>query len=233
MKTRFLTISILFLFIGNINLLHAQKQTRNVGPYEGIQIAGPYNVRLVSGAEGSISLEGDIEDLDQIETYVKKGTLVVKQKKSSWFNNWISDPVSIEIPVEEVAKIYLSGSGDIQSTFRLKADHFKTSISGSGDIRLDIDAATLEGKITGSGDLQLKGSAQRTEYTVTGSGSIEAQSLKSQRGLAQITGSGDIDMHASEELEARITGSGDVNCIGNPERQITKVTGSGDIKIRN
>ena len=59
------------------------------------------------------------------------------------------------------------------------------------------------------------------------------QDQKAQKGQAQVTGSGDIELYANEELEAKITGSGDIYCFGNPERQITKVTGSGDITIRN
>ena len=233
MKNFFFTNSLVLLFLCNTTLLLAQKETRNVGSYEGIHIAGHYDVSLFSGSEGTITLEVDAEDLDQIETYIKNGTLVIKQKKSFWLNNWFSDQVSIQIPVEEVSKVNLSGSGDIRSNFPLKTDHFKTNISGSGDITLEIEATSVEGMITGSGDLQLKGSAERTEYTVTGSGSIEAQDLKSLRGQAQITGSGDIELHANEGLEARVTGSGDVRCFGDPERQITRVTGSGNITIRN
>ncbi len=233
MKNLFFTNNLLLLFICNTTLLLAQKETRNVGSYEGIHIAGHYNVSLFSSSEGTITLEGNAEDLDQIETSIKNGTLVIKQKNSSWLNNWFSDQVSIQIPVEEVSKVSLSGSGDIRSDFPLKTDYFKTNISGSGDITLEIEATSVEGKITGSGDLQLKGDAERTEFTVTGSGSIEAQNLKAQKGQAQVTGSGDIELYANEELEAKITGSGDVRCFGNPERQITKVTGSGDITIRN
>ena len=154
MKNFFFTNSLVLLFLCNTTLLLAQKETRNVGSYEGIHIAGHYDVSLFSGSEGTITLEVDAEDLDQIETYIKNGTLVIKQKKSFWLNNWFSDQVSIQIPVEEVSKVNLSGSGDIE-------------------------------------------------------------------------------LHANEGLEARVTGSGDVRCFGDPERQITKVTGSGNITIRN
>jgi len=145
MKNLFFTNSLVLLFVCNTTLLLAQKETRNVGSYEGIHIAGHYDVSLFSGSEGTITLEGDAEDIDQIETYIKNGTLVIKQKKSSWLNNWFSDQVSIQIPVEEISKVSLSGSGDIRSNFPLETDHFKTSISGSGDIKLEIEATSVEG----------------------------------------------------------------------------------------
>jgi len=40
-------------------------------------------------------------------------------------------------------------------------------------------------------------------------------------------------MYASESISVYITGSGDVVCKGNPKKQKTKVTGSGDISIRD
>ena len=59
------------------------------------------------------------------------------------------------------------------------------------------------------------------------------QDQKAQKGQAKITGSGDIEMHANETFNGSITGSGDLVCYGNPTQQITKVTGSGDITIRD
>ena len=40
-------------------------------------------------------------------------------------------------------------------------------------------------------------------------------------------------MHARSTLNASVTGSGDIVCYGNPKIQQTKMTGSGDINIRN
>ena len=87
--------------------------------------------------------------------------------------------------------------------------------------------------VTGSGEIILKGDASTVDFTVTGSGEIEATRVKASTGKAKITGSGDIDMYASEILDAFITGSGDVVCKGNQKKQKTKITGSGDISVRD
>lgn len=39
--------------------------------------------------------------------------------------------------------------------------------------------------------------------------------------------------NADDALDALITGSGDVVCKGNPKKQKTKITGSGDISVRD
>ena len=71
------------LLAGSFFILHAQKQERQVGAFEGIEVAGHYTVQLVQGTEGKVLLEGASDDLDQIETYLKRGVLIIKKKNTS------------------------------------------------------------------------------------------------------------------------------------------------------
>ena len=59
-------------------ILFAQTQTRNIDKFDGVNVSGHYDVTLVQGSEGSITLTGDTDDLDKIETYVKGGELIIK-----------------------------------------------------------------------------------------------------------------------------------------------------------
>ena len=231
MKNLLILVAILGLNAIKINAQHTEK--RNVGTYDGIHVAGSYEVKLVSGSEGTIELKGDPDDLDKIETEVRKGTLLIKQQEKSWFGNWDSGTVYITIPVEKINKVILSGSGEIHSKVPLEGDHFKTILSGSGEISLNLEVTAVNGTVTGSGEITLIGKANKVNFTVTGSGDMDAGDIKVDTGEAKITGSGDIIMNTSENLNASITGSGDIICKGKPEKQITKVTGSGDIIIRD
>jgi len=119
----------------------------------------------------------------------------------------------------------LRGSSSIESKVPLKFPRIKTLISGLGDIDLEVAAESVNGTVTGPGDLTLKGQSDQVTFFLLGSGTIDVEKLKAKEGEAQITG--------SDALQAKITGSGDLRCYGNPTRQITKVTGSGDIMIRD
>lgn len=227
------SIIILSILISSTFLAHAQKQERQFGPFEGLEVAGHYSVRLIKGTEGKLILEGDPEDLDQIETFIKGGILIIKQKNNSWFKSWKSGRVNITIPIEEVSEVGLSGSGSISANHSLEAHDFDVTLSGSGKIALNIEAQNIEGTLTGSGDLNLSGSAAEVNYQLTGSGDIKAAELKSGIAKATITGSGDIEMYSNNEIRASVTGSGDIFCYGNPNKQQIKTTGSGDIVIKD
>ena len=134
-----LFVSVLLFTAQNVD---AQSDTREVGPLDGVHIAGPYEVTLTSGKEGTISLSGDDEDLENIESYIKKGKLIIKKKNKSWLSDWTSGKVTIRIPIEEISSVILSGSGKIKSQKTITANRFKTVISGSGDIDLEVELAT-------------------------------------------------------------------------------------------
>ncbi len=212
---------------GNGNMTTVE---RNVGEYDAVGVSGWFDVDLVAGKEGEIILEGESNLLEHIKTEVKNGKLSIKVEKgynlkpSSW-----DDGIRITVPVESINSIALSGSGDIVSKTMIKSNNFKTAMSGSGDITLDIEATTIDASMSGSGDITLNGSTTDFDATISGSGDIKAYGLEADNVNATVSGSADIKVTANKMLRARVSGSGDISYRGNPEKLDTKASGSGDI----
>lgn len=203
--------------------------TRNVGDYNEISVAGFFDVTLVAGNEGELTIEGESNLLEYIETEVNGERLTIKVKnKQNLKTSWGKD-IKIRVPFRDLNQVSLSGSGEIMSTDVIKANNFRVSVSGSGDINLVVEASSTESRVTGSGDLILRGSTRDHETSVTGSGDLEAGRFKADNVDAKVTGSGDIRVSCEKSIRARVTGSGDIEYVGNPTKQDTKVSGSGDI----
>ena len=203
--------------------------TRNVGDYDEISVAGFFDVTLVAGNEGELTIEGESNLLEYIETEVNGDRLTIKVKnKQNLKTSWGKD-IKIRVPFRDLNQVSLSGSGEIMSTDVIKANNFRVSVSGSGDINLVVEASSTESRVTGSGDLVLRGSTRDHETSVTGSGDLEAGRFKADNVDAKVTGSGDIRVSCDKSIRARVTGSGDIEYVGNPTKQDTKVSGSGDI----
>lgn len=204
-------------------------ETRNVGSYDAIRVAGFFNVTLVAGDEGVLTIEGESNLLAFIETDVSRGILTIKVENKQNLNaSWGKD-IKIVIPFRDIERVSLSGSGEITSNDLIKATTFEVSVSGSGDVNLEVEANRTQSRVTGSGDLNLKGSTIEHDVKVTGSGDIEAGRFKAENVNAQVTGSGDIRVACTKSIKARVTGSGDIEYVGTPTKQDTKVIGSGDI----
>lgn len=203
---------------------------RTIGEYDAIAVSGWFDVNLVDGAEGKLTLTGESNLLEYIITEVNNGKLVIKTEKgvnlkpSSWNNG-----IVITVPVESVDAIALSGSGDIVGKTTIRTNNLDTAMSGSGDISLDIDADTVSASMSGSGDIMLSGSTRDFDATISGNGDIKAFDLEADNVDATVSGSADIKVTANKMLKARVSGSGDITYKGNPEKLDTKTSGSGDI----
>ncbi|MFS4467704.1 head GIN domain-containing protein [Maribacter sp. 2210JD10-5] len=203
---------------------------RSTPDYDAIAVSGWFDVDLVDGNEGELTLEGESNLLEYIKTEVKDGKLIIKTEKGINLkpSNWNSG-IRITVPVESVDAISLSGSGDIVGKTIIKTNSLKTVMSGSGDITLKLDAEKVDASMSGSGDITLSGNTTHFEATISGSGDIKAFDLDADNVDATVSGSADIKVTANKMLKARVSGSGDITYKGNPEKVDTKTSGSGDI----
>ncbi|WP_445384672.1 head GIN domain-containing protein [Robiginitalea sp. IMCC44478] len=213
---------------GNGNVV---TEERSVGEYQQVSLSGSFDVELVDGKEGNLTLKGDENLLEYLITEVKDGKLVIKVKKGYYLksSSWKSGGILITVPVEEISAVSMSGSGDIVGKKTLRADDFDVSMSGSGDIKLDLDARNVEASLSGSGDMLLSGASSSFTVRISGSGDIEAYDLEADDVEVVISGSADAHVTARKSLLARVSGSGDVHYKGNPEKVDSKTSGSGEV----
>lgn len=212
---------------GNGNMLSKQ---RNLEQYDEVKLVGSMNVQLVAGTEGKIEIHAESNLHEYILTEVKGGSLKISVEKG--IDLQPTKEITITVPFRDLSAISLTGSGDIWNKDLIKESNLEVQVTGSGDMKLDLEVQNLKGKITGSGDIQLKGKSQKFECSVTGSGDFDAFSLEAEEVEAKVAGSGDIQVNVSKALKASIAGSGDIVYSGNPERQDFKTYGSGSISAR-
>lgn len=203
-------------------------ETRTTGDYDGIKIAGSFDVNLVSGKEGKITIKGEENLLAVIKVEVEDNSLKIYVDKGTQIRT-SSGKIQVTVPFEKISELSLAGSGDIQSKDVIKNDNLAVKLSGSGNFSLPVDTNSLELHVSGSGNINLKGTATKLTTKLSGSGDIDASSLKSKIVEANVSGSGNSKVTCDESITARVAGSGNIKYIGNPEKRDVKVSGSGTI----
>jgi len=204
-------------------------QERSLGEYSGVSLSGWFDVELVSGREGEITLKGESNLLEHIVTEVKNGNLLIRVEKGYNLSSSARTGVQITVPVESISQVNLSGSGDIICGFPLSSDAFEIRVSGSGDVQLPLEADRISVALSGSGDIGLSGTSRELSVSVSGSGDVNAFDLTAESVKVNVAGSADVEVTATQFLEARVSGSGDVEYRGNPKKVDAKSAGSGDI----
>lgn len=203
-----------------------------VGNFTQVEVAGPFDVNIHTGANPGVSAQGNQRLIDRLVVEVKGNKLLIHPKSEfRWFGGWHwhhgKGTISVTVPMIEAAT--LEGAGDLDID-KVHGDRFEGQIAGAGGLTVgSVDVGALKLGIAGSGSATAKqGKAQQAEYEIAGSGDVDAQAVQVQTLKASIAGSGGIKAHASGTANVDIMGSGDVNVTGGAKCTTSKA-GSGSV----
>ena len=263
MKTQHLTFRILAIVLLAVTFSSCEKEMfgiRGTGPivteelsideFSGIELEGSFDVIIEYGAEQMVTVEGHRNIIDRLQTRVSDGIWKIKLRPAQYYHV----DMTITITSPHIDKIFLAGSGNIETSgfqniqdlevvlfgsgriwgrepFVVSGKSLVT-IVGSGDIDLFLETNRLSSEILGSGNIYLSGTANDMSLEIQGSGHYEAYSMVSENCDVSILSSGNAYVYANQTLDATITGSGNIYYKGSPSVDVS-ITGSGNIKNSN
>lgn len=236
MKTILLTFTSLLFFVscaqdrinGNGKVT---TETRNIDKFNEIEAGGSYDVYIVDAPQdGKLMIEGESNVISSIETVVEGDKLIIRKKRGIDFNFSSTKGVKITVNARNLKSIGLSGSGSLVAEGVQNVDNFSAGLSGSGDMKVKVNAKKVNVGVSGSGDLNIGGNASEVEIGISGSADVEADNLQAEYVTVGISGSGNSDVWATKSLKGAVSGSGDVTYKGSPEIVDVAASGSGNFK---
>lgn len=218
-----------------LSVLAQNKETREVRDFDEIQMRLGGKVYVKQGNENEVILEGDEDYLEDIETEVRSGRLIIKDRRERSWKFWGngSDRLTVYVTIKEFKGAYVSGSGDIIGQSKFATDDFTASISGSGDIELEVEADYVSSRISGSGNIEFRGKSNKAKLSISGSGKYFAEKMLVGDYNISMSGSGRGSVNVEGELDVRISGSGKVYYMGKPTGVNSSVAGSGTVRKIN
>ena len=208
--------------------------TRNyqVGAFDRLEVAGPYDVTVATGSAPSVRASGGERAIERMVVEVRGGTLRIHPRKRSGLNfGWSkSHPVKLTVTVPRLTAAEIAGSGDI-SVDKVDGDSFDAGVAGSGNLRLgEVNVKRLKAGIAGSGEINTgRGRALVADYEIAGSGDIDGAGLVAETAAVSIAGSGNVAAHATSTASVEIAGSGDVRVTGGAKCSVS-TAGSGNVQ---
>jgi hypothetical protein len=204
-------------------------RTYQVGAFDKIEVAGPYEVKVVTGGQPSVSASGGANLLDETEVVVDGDTLEIKPRKQRGIRwHWSGGKAQFTVNVAALRGAAIAGSGGI-SVDKVAGD-FEGDVAGSGDLNLaSVNGGKIKLAIAGSGGVKAAGKADSVDISIAGSGDVDAKGLASRTAEVSIAGSGNVTANASETADVSIMGSGDVDLTGGAKCKVSKA-GSGNVR---
>ncbi|MEO7310780.1 MAG: head GIN domain-containing protein [Chitinophagaceae bacterium] len=209
-----------------------KKETRNLGGFTGVEVAGPFEIMLVQGSSFGVEIEGDENLLQYIDVIKHNGNVEISEKDG--YDLHSKRGIKIRVLLMEVNEVSVSGSGSVTSEAPVSSpDKMQLDIAGSGDLNLDVKAPNVSVGIGGSGKATVSGSCRKLHVAIGGSGDCFAEDLLSEECEASIGGSGTARVYASVSLKGSVGGSGDIFYKGKPKNVSKSIGGSGSIEPIN
>jgi hypothetical protein len=204
-----------------------------VGGFEQIEVAGPYDVDVRTGAAPGVQASGPQKAIERLVVEVRGDRLLIhpREEHRLWhFGDWSHDKVRLSVTVPQLRAAEIAGSGDIRIN-EVRGASFAGQIAGSGDLTVDrLDVQSLKLGIAGSGGAKAgSGRARDARYEIAGSGDIDGKGVASETASVSIAGSGSVAAHATGTAKVEIMGSGDVEVSGGAKCSISKA-GSGSVR---
>jgi hypothetical protein len=203
--------------------------SRTTSDYESIAITGFFDVHLVPGKEGNITIKGEENLVPLLKIEVVGKQLKISTEKNKNISTSKGQDIIVTVPVESINLVSLTGSGDVIAKQPIRTSSFSAQLTGSGDMNLEVESTSITIDVTGSGDVNIAGTTDELDTDLNGSGDIDTSNLKAKNVHAEVSGSGDTTVYCTESLHARVSGSGDIQYKGDPKKKDTKVSGSGSI----
>jgi hypothetical protein len=183
-------------------------ETRDVEPFTAVDLTGASNLVVRVGDELSVVVHADDNIVPLVSTEVRDGALVVATDDGFTTVN----EVRVDVTVPTLDGMRLTGSGVV-------------AVEGIQGKELDV-------LLSGSGALSASGTVDVLTATVSGAGSARLADLRAGAVDALVSGTGLLEVYASDSLDAAVTGTGVILFGGHPASVERSVAGTGAIVER-
>lgn len=208
---------------GNRNVIVKERKLQ--GDFSGIKVSTGIDVYISQGNTNEITVEADENLHEIIITEVNNGVLKIYSDK----NIWRAKARKVHVTVENLSLLKATSGSDVYSETIIKTNEISISATSGADIKIEVDAESVSTSATSGSDIEITGFTINHAANATSGSSIDAYDLKSENVIAKATSGANINIYASQKIEAKATSGGDVDFKGNPTSVNKKSTSGGSV----
>lgn len=237
MKKILLLFSVAFLT--QTLLAQTTKKTLELAEFKSIYVNSNYTVYLKQTNKQEVIVEALTEIYELTDIHVENGILMINVERKPDNTNksiWakiddikLSPTMKVTVSMKNISDLQVNGGGKIIAQNSLATNYVTLSVSGNGNMDVDLKGDVVKAEVSGSGKMLLRGYANSLDALVSGSGSINGFNCALETAKVKVSGSGICELNVTNNLDALLLGSGSVKHKGNTKNVQKKVYGSGTV----
>jgi hypothetical protein len=231
-------------------------ETRNVSGFSRVDVCCGMVLNLTQGGQETLKIEADDNFMEEIQTSIENGTLIIQYRNTSNINHRPSQPVQLHLSVVDINEVSISGGGKFnneRSSADLKAlnaNQVGFQVSGGGDIDVEtIEAADvtielsggsnaaiqelvagqLSLDISGGGRAAVTGNVTTADIGLSGASQFDGKEMASQEMKFKASGGGHSIIWVEDSLVVTLSGGSSIGYYGAPEILDQQLSGGSDL----
>jgi hypothetical protein len=211
---------------GNRNVVTEDRSTKE--DFTKIKVSTGLDLYISQGSKNQITVEADENLQDIIRTEVKDGVLKIYSEK----NIWRAKARKVYVTVKTLEALTATSGSDAYAKETLKVNDLKISATSGADIHISVNVNTIETTATSGSNIEVSGASNNHISKATSGASIDAYQLRSKNVTVKVTSGANINVHASESIDAKATSGGDIDFKGSPKKVNKKTSSGGSVSAK-
>ena len=211
---------------GNKNVITQDRTTKE--EFTKIQVSTGLDLYITQGDTKKIILEADENLHEFINTEIKDGILKIYSEK----NIWNAEARKIHVTIPNLELVSAVSGANVYTENTLNVDSINVICTTGAVIKMSLNANSVQSSATTGSDIELMGNANQHTSSATTGASIDAYKLLSKNTSANVTSGAEINVYASETIDAVATSGGDIDFKGNPKKVNKQSSSGGSISAK-
>lgn len=219
----------LFFILFTATLFAQDVITTKLGDFNTVKVYNGLTVELQKSNSSKIEISGS--QAKDVSVNNSNGTLKIRLKFPKGF---VAENIKIVLYYDkEIAVLDANEGASIVSDKTIKQSHLELRAQEGAKIQLDINTKYLVVKSVSGGFISLTGETDNQTVEATTGGFYSGFDLKSKQAIVLSSSGANVEVKASELLDANVRFGGSIYYKGTPEILKTKITIGGIIKDKN
>jgi hypothetical protein len=205
-----------------------EKQTRQVDSFSAIHVSTGIDLYLEYGSQEKVVVEGANDEINEIITEVKDGTLYIHRKNKFGFNFNFHNNCEVYVTAKTLRELDASSGSEVKTSNQFNGDEIKVRASSGSEVKMDLAYDKVKTDSSSGSEIKLKGKTKELDLSVSSGSEINACELTAVIVHADASSGGDACVKATSELHANASSGGDIHYEGSPGIvDVNKSSGGG------
>ena len=188
-------------------------EVRNCEPFHGVEISGNVELTLNQDSVQQVTVSSPDDFLSRINTKVENGILHIYSDQIL-----MNRTIKVRISADSIRSLVAKGACKITTESPLTVNDLSIELLGASEANMNVKVkGLLNVDVKGASKTEFSGTCQTFKVTGLGASEIKAENLIAKNAEVLVSGASNVELYASESLNAQANGASEIDCHGNPK----------------